>query len=79
MSERGKKENVEIQPIVKRLDALIRLLIEMNKPEGKEKFSEATAARILKSVGLKPTEIARILGKKSVTAIAPYLYSKERK
>ncbi|MBO3758059.1 MAG: hypothetical protein JTT14_03015, partial [Candidatus Brockarchaeota archaeon] len=69
----------ETELIVKRLDALIRLFIEMNKPKGKEKFSEATAARILRSIGLKPTEIARILGKKSVTAIAPYLYSKRKK
>ena len=65
--------------IIKRLDALIRLFIEMNKPKGKEKFNEATAARLLRSVGLKPTEIARILGKKSVTDIAPYLYSRRSK
>jgi hypothetical protein len=65
-------------PVVKRLDALIRLFVEMNKPKGKEKFNEGTAACILKSVGLTPTEIARILGKKSATDVAKYLYGKKR-
>jgi hypothetical protein len=73
------QEKTEIELIIKRLDALIRLLIEMNKPKGKEKFNEATAARMLRSIGLKPKEIARILGKKSVTDIAPYLYSRKKK
>jgi hypothetical protein len=70
----GKEESVD--PIKKRLDALIRLLVEINKPKGKEKFNEAVAARLLRSVDLTPTEIAKILGKKSRTEIAPYLYSK---
>ena len=64
--------------ILKRLDALIRLFIEMNKPEGKKEFNEATAARILKSVNLTPTEIARILGKKSATDVSTYLYPKKK-
>jgi hypothetical protein len=67
------KEN----PVSKRLDALIRLFIEMNKPEGKEKFNEAVASRILKSAGLTPTEIAKILGKKSATDVSQYLYPKK--
>jgi len=50
----------------------------MNKPKSKEKFNEAVAARILKSVDLTPTEIARILGKKSATDVAPYLYPKKK-
>jgi hypothetical protein len=65
--------------IIKRLDALIRLFIEMNKPSGKENFNEGDAARLLKSVDLTPTEIAKILGKKSRTDIAPYLYQKKPK
>lgn len=72
----GKKKVTD--PVANRLDALIRLFIEMNKPNGEEKFSEATAARILKSTGLTPTEIARILGKKSATDVAPYLYPKKK-
>ncbi len=62
--------------IIVRLDALIRLLIEINK--GKDGFSDATAARALRSAGLTPTEIAKILGKKSATDVAPYLYSKKK-
>lgn len=68
-------EKVPRDAIVIRLDALIRLLIETKK--GKEGFTEATAARVLRSAGLTPTEIARILGKKSATDVAPYLYLKK--
>jgi len=78
MNRRGQEET-EMELIIKRLDALIRLFIEINKPKGKERFNEATAARMLRSIGLKPKEIARILGKKSVTDIAPYLYSRRSK
>lgn len=62
----------------KRLDALIRLFVELNKSDPNKKFTEAYAARTLKSVDLTPTEIAKILGKKSATDVAPYLYSKKK-
>jgi hypothetical protein len=78
MSKKQLTKKAETDPIANRLDALIRLFIELNKPESQEKFSEATAARILKSSGLTPTEIAKILGKKSATDVAPYLYSKKK-
>lgn len=72
-----KKTSSEDQDkIVVRLDALLRLLIETNK--GENGISEPSAARILKSVGLTPTEIAKILGKKSATDVAPYLYLKKK-
>lgn len=76
MNKMPKEEPISADPITKRLDALIRLLVEMNKPKGKEEFNEAVAARLLKSVDLTPTEIAKILGKKSRTDIAHYLYDK---
>lgn len=79
MNKNRKKEETKMEAMVKRLDALIRLFIEINKSKGKEEFNEAVATRILRSVNLTPTEIARILGKKSATDIAPYLYSKERR
>jgi hypothetical protein len=63
--------------VAKRLDALLRLLIEMNRPKGKEEFNEKSAAQILRSVGLTPTEIARILGKRSATDVSKYLYEKK--
>ena len=78
MSRKQSTKKTEIDPVTNRLDALIRLFIEMNKPKSQEKFNEATAARILKSSGLTPTEIAKILGKKSATDDAPYLYPKKK-
>ena len=77
MSEKQRVKKTDNDPIANRLDALIRLFIEMNKPKSQEKFTEAAAARILKSSGLTPTEIAKILGKKSATDVAPYLYPKK--
>ena len=65
--------------IIKRLDALIRLYIETNKPEKKLKFNEGDAILLLKSVDLTPTEIAKILGKKSATDISYALYPKKGK
>jgi hypothetical protein len=72
------KEEVNPDPIVKRLDAIIRLIIETNKLKENEKLSEGDVARHLNSVGLSPTEIARILGKKSRTQISKYLYGKNK-
>lgn len=70
-----KNEN-ERSGIEKRLDAVIRLLVEINKRPDRQ-ISEPEAARILKSVDLTPTEIARIFGKKSATQVAAYLYGKK--
>jgi len=67
----------EQDPNTRRLDAIIRLLIELNRPKSDEKLSIASTVEILKSCGLKPIEIAHILGKKSVTDIAQYLYAKK--
>ena len=78
MSKKQEKGMTSLDPITKRLDALIRLIVEMNKPKSKEKFNEGVAARLLRSVDLSPTEIARILGKKSRTEISKYLYDEER-
>jgi hypothetical protein len=66
-------------PIRKRLDALIRVFVEVNRSDGKRKFTDGSVARILQSVGLTPTEIARILGKKSRADISKYLYTKKTK
>ena len=71
-----KQSQEERDPVSIRLDAIIRLLIESNKD--KEDFSIGETIRTLNSVGLTPTEIARIFGKKSYTDIAPHLYSKKK-
>ena len=76
--EKSKDNQNSIDSIEKRLDALIRLFIEMNKPDKKKNFTEAEAARLLKSVDLTPTEIAKILGKKSATDVSKYLYVKQK-
>jgi len=78
MKKARKKEAVQ-DPTIKRLDASIRLFVEMNKPEGKKEISERTIARMLKSLDFTPTEIAKILGKKSRTHVAKYLYQKKKK
>ena len=73
------KENQDSRNgIEKRLDALIRLFIELNKSDSNKKFTETNIAQILSSVDLTPTEIAKILGKKSVTDISKYLYKKSK-
>jgi hypothetical protein len=64
--------------VSRRLDALIRLTIESRYLQEKT-FNESIAARTLKSAGLTPTEIAHILGKKSASDVAPYLYGKVSK
>ena len=43
----------------------------------KKKFSEGEAILLLKSVDLSPTEIAKILGKKSATDISYAFYPKK--
>lgn len=72
----SKKSDSNRDPIELRLDALLRLVLEISK--SKDALSESSAARIFKSVGLTPTEIARILGKKSATDVAQYLYKKSK-
>ena len=79
MKRKQQNEERSEDQIIKRLDALIRLFIEMNKSGDKKEFNESVAARTLKSVGLTSTEIAKILGKKSATDVAPYLYPKKKK
>jgi len=76
---KNENEAATNEAVVKRLDALIRLFIEMNKPDNKGKLNEGEAARLLKSVELTPTEIAKILGKKSATDVSAYLYPKKKK
>jgi hypothetical protein len=81
MKKEKNKEVLDIKlvnPLIKRLDAIIKLLIEENKIIYKKEFTESKIAKLLYSVELTPTEIAKILGKKSASEIAPYLYSKKK-
>ena len=71
-----KDSNSEQDTILQRLDALIRLIFETNKD--KEGLNEAQFSRILHSVGMSPTDIAKILGKKKATDVSSYLYPKKK-
>ncbi len=71
-----KIQEIDQQATSRRLDTLIRLAIEGLMVSTNNKFNIGVAVRTLKSVGLSPTEITKILGKKSVTDIAPHLYKK---
>ena len=80
---RNKKEKMSEnknnnKDLIKRLDALIRIIFEININKNRE-FNIGDLAQILKSVGLTPTEIAKILGKKSATDVAMYIYGKKGK
>lgn len=72
-----KKEDLR-DPLTKRIDALIRIMIEMNRSE-KTSITDGFAARMLHSSGLSSSEIALILGKKSATDLNQYIYSKSNK
>jgi len=68
----------QLEEIKKRLDALIKLQIETMYGNRESKFTESNAIKLLYSVNFTPTEIAKLLGKKGPTAVAPYLYKKEK-
>ena len=64
--------------MIRRLDAIIRFLVEIMYAMKVPKFNQGEAARILWSVGLTPTEIAELFGKERAQDVAPYLYPKRR-
>lgn len=74
----SRNTNEKLRPLITRLDAIIQLLLEQNKKIYGKDFKESKVARLFNSVGLTPTEIAKILGKKSRTDVAHYLYSKKK-
>lgn len=76
----GKEKSIPKEDAISlRLDALIRLVLESLYANKSLKFDQATAARALNSVGLSPTEIAHVMGKRTAQDVSPYLYSKKRK
>jgi len=70
------KQGEKLSSTDRRLDALLRFLIEMKRSD--EPFTDKRAAILLNSVGLGATDIARILGKKSATDISQYLYTNKK-
>lgn len=71
--------NQSLERIAKRLDVLIRMTFEAMRKGNREPMTESEFAKFLWSIGLSPTEIAKILGKKSATDVAPFLYPKGKK
>jgi len=61
-----------------RLDALILILLETHFKDDKDKLNLGLSAKLLHTAGLTPSEIAAILGKKSRTEVAQYLYPKKK-
>lgn len=80
MKKKSNRANTDqFESVNRRLDALIRILLETLYDE-KKKFNDAIAVKTLHSVGLTPTEIAKILGKKGgAQAVSQYIYSKDKK
>lgn len=75
--QNSSEDKVDFGSINKRLDALIRISLEIHFDKN-NKFNLTAAVKALNSCGLGPKEIADILGKKS-TDVAPLLYTKSKK
>jgi ADP-dependent phosphofructokinase/glucokinase len=77
-----KKKIEENDKIVKRLDGILYLLVEiaatLNQKYKKKSHFKSHIVKVLNSIGLTPTEIAHILGYKSRTSVASHLYSKRK-
>ena len=79
MAKRTSKKEDLRDPATKRLDSILRLVIEALRSSDSKTFNDSTVSKILYSTGLTPTEIAKVLGKDSATSVAQYLYSKKTK
>jgi len=81
MSKKPKQNSTEdktdLESVNSRLDALIRILLEINFDK-KNKFNLTAAVKAMKSSGLDRKDISGILGKKP-SDIDPLLYSKSDK
>lgn len=67
-----------LDPVIKRLDAMISLLFEIMEKEGR-KLSVRDKILILHSVGLQSSDIARIIRKSAVHVSKELSISKEAK
>jgi hypothetical protein len=81
MNKNSTVENTSdaIKMIQTRLDAIVLLLLSLNKSDDKKEFKLSEAAPLLHTAGYSPTEIAKLFGKKKPQEIAPYLYKKAKK
>jgi len=56
------REEADFKQILRRLDVLIAVLLEMGQKNGKP-IPVGTRVRILSQAGMRPVEISKILGK----------------
>jgi len=61
-NRRMSSRNANDEELHAKLNAIIRLLIELNRNMNKDEFNIRSTAKMLHSVGLAPKEIANILG-----------------
>ena len=61
-----------------KLNAVIRLLIELNRNVNKDEFNIGSTAKMLHSIGLTPKEIANILGYESLPMLRHIFILRER-
>lgn len=76
MKEDAQNNNLILYEIKKSLNAILMILVRNKFSDDNKKLNIGEAARFLHSVGLPPSEIATLLGKKKATEIAPHLYKK---
>jgi hypothetical protein len=69
------EKNYAINELTIRLDVIIRLLIESNAEN--KKFNKTNIVPILNNIGLDPTAIARIYGRKKASDISSSLTKKK--
>ncbi len=64
-------------PILQRIDAIVRLLLLKEFTDDNKKFKLGEAVKFLTSCELEPNDIAKLVGKKKATEISTYLYPKK--
>lgn len=77
LNQNNSENKINLESVNRRLDALIRVLLEIHFDK-KNKFKLTAAVKAMKSSGLDRKDIAGILGKKP-SDIDPLLYSKSDK
>ncbi len=78
INESNSMQARELKTMRIRLDAIVLLLLKTHCGDKKGRIKISEAAPLLHSAGYSPTEIAKILGKKKPSEVAPYLYSKTK-
>ena len=68
----------QYDPVISRLDAIIKLLLLKEFSDEKKNLKLGDTAKFLYKCGWGPSEIAKFLGKKKASDINYILYSKKK-